>query len=270
MYLKISEFARRSGIARKNLIFYDEIGLLKPARVLDNGYRYYDIRQLDSASVISALREIGMALSEIQAYLDGRTPQVCVELFTEQKRVLSAKMERLRRIEAMLDTRIDLTRRALEGELSSIEVCECPAEPLFVSEQVDCTNAETAELSAYAFYDFCDSKGLTYGYPLGDIIPREALEKKGVLWPARYFFKYPPVECCASNAVKPAGLYLVTREQSYYDVPRSGYARLFEYMRTYGYEIAGDAYEEFLLDEIAVKSPDSFVLQISIQVRPCT
>lgn len=266
-YLKISEFSRLCGIARKNLIFYDEIGLLKPERVEKNGYRYYTIRQLDPASVISALREIGMSLPDIRNYLERRNPEALVELITEQKTVLTEKMDRLRRIEGMLDSRLAMTQRALAATPSEIEVRQCPAEPIFASEIVDSSSEEAAARTAYDFYDLCDLQGRTYGYPLGAIIPQKALEEKGILWPIRYFFNFPQVERQKPNAEKPAGLYLICCEKSYYDVPRDSYDHLFEYMEANGYKVAGDAYEEFLLDEIAVKESDEFLVQISIRVE---
>lgn len=268
-YLRVSEFAQLCGIPRKTLIFYDEIDLLKPERVTENGYRYYTGRQMEPASVISALREIGMSLPDIKSYLRARNPQAFVELLTEQKKVMAAKMDRLRRIEAMLDTRLALTRRALEASPSTIEVRHCPAEPLFVSDIVDCTSEETAEQAAYDFYDFCDEKGMTYGYPLGDIIPRRTLESDSeALWPQRYFFKYPPAEHHSFNAEKPEGLYLICCERAYYSLPRKSYGHLFRYMEEHGYVLAGDAYEEFLLDEIATTNQEEFMLQISIQIKP--
>lgn len=36
------EFAKLCGVEKRTLFFYDEIDLLKPARILPNGYREYD------------------------------------------------------------------------------------------------------------------------------------------------------------------------------------------------------------------------------------
>jgi DNA-binding transcriptional MerR regulator len=73
--MKISEFAKVTGISRKNLIFYDKIGLLSPAMVDEqNNYRYYTYQQIDTVNVITVLREIGMPLKEIKAYLQERSP----------------------------------------------------------------------------------------------------------------------------------------------------------------------------------------------------
>ncbi|MFE0558831.1 MerR family DNA-binding transcriptional regulator [Paenibacillus sp. NPDC058910] len=45
--MKISAFAKVSGISIKTLRYYDELGLLKPAHVDEqSGYRYYSEEQL--------------------------------------------------------------------------------------------------------------------------------------------------------------------------------------------------------------------------------
>lgn len=75
-HMKISEFAEVTGITRRNLLFYDKIGLLSPAKIDEyNKYRYYTDYQVDTASIINILREIGMPLKEIKEYLNGRSPE---------------------------------------------------------------------------------------------------------------------------------------------------------------------------------------------------
>ncbi|MFG3407465.1 MerR family DNA-binding transcriptional regulator [Streptomyces sp. NPDC048142] len=62
----IGEFARLSRLSAKALRRYDELGLLRPARVDPvNGYRYYDPVQAEGARLVAWLRRIGMPLSRI-------------------------------------------------------------------------------------------------------------------------------------------------------------------------------------------------------------
>ena len=42
---KTAEFAALCGVKKDTLLHYDHIGLLKPQRVGENGYRYYSARQ---------------------------------------------------------------------------------------------------------------------------------------------------------------------------------------------------------------------------------
>ena len=64
--LTIGDFARATGLSAKALRRYDELGLLRPARVDPyNGYRHYAAAQTERARLIAWLRRIGMPLGEI-------------------------------------------------------------------------------------------------------------------------------------------------------------------------------------------------------------
>jgi serine/threonine protein phosphatase PrpC len=66
--LSIGEFARVSGLSRKALRLYDELGLLPPARVdPDTGYRFYAPAQLEQARLVAWLRQLGMPLAVIRS-----------------------------------------------------------------------------------------------------------------------------------------------------------------------------------------------------------
>ena len=57
--LSIGEFSKISHLTMKTLRYYDEIGLLKPAFIdAKNGYRYYEIFQLEIALLITRLKLI--------------------------------------------------------------------------------------------------------------------------------------------------------------------------------------------------------------------
>ncbi|MEU4152646.1 MerR family transcriptional regulator [Streptomyces sp. NPDC026659] len=66
--LTIGAFARASRLSPKALRLYDELELLRPARVdPDTGYRYYAVSQLERARLVAWLRRLGMPLTEIRA-----------------------------------------------------------------------------------------------------------------------------------------------------------------------------------------------------------
>jgi PPM family protein phosphatase len=61
-------FARASGLSRKALRLYDELGLLRPACVdPETGYRFYDPAQLEQARLVAWLRRLAMPLATIRA-----------------------------------------------------------------------------------------------------------------------------------------------------------------------------------------------------------
>ncbi|MBK3647509.1 MerR family transcriptional regulator, partial [Streptomyces sp. MBT33] len=65
--LTIGAFARASRLSPKALRLYDELDLLRPARVdPETGYRYYTPAQLERARLVAWLRRLGMPLARIR------------------------------------------------------------------------------------------------------------------------------------------------------------------------------------------------------------
>lgn len=67
--MKTSEFAKLCGVERRTLFYYDEIDLLKPSKVSENGYREYDAGQVSKLETIKLLQSTGLSLAEIKALL---------------------------------------------------------------------------------------------------------------------------------------------------------------------------------------------------------
>ena len=96
MSWSIAEVARMSGVTSRTLRHYDEIGLLPPAGVRGNGYRYYEEEDLLRLQQILVLRELDLGLAEIAAILD-RQRDPLEALRGHYQRVLNER-ERLERV----------------------------------------------------------------------------------------------------------------------------------------------------------------------------
>ncbi len=72
MEYSIQELSRMAGISTRTLRYYDETGLLKPARVTQAGYRYYGTPEVDRLQQILYYRERGFQLHTIQKILQDR------------------------------------------------------------------------------------------------------------------------------------------------------------------------------------------------------
>lgn len=70
MEYSIQELARLSGVTTRTLRWYDEIGLLKPCRVAESGYRYYSSAEVERLESILYYRALGVDLKRIKACLD--------------------------------------------------------------------------------------------------------------------------------------------------------------------------------------------------------
>lgn len=98
----VSEVSKLTGISVRTLHYYDEIGLLKPTKINDAGYRFYDNQALEILQQILFFREFNMPLKEIKENLEN--PDLDKnQLLRGQKKILVLKKERLERIIASID-----------------------------------------------------------------------------------------------------------------------------------------------------------------------
>ncbi|MEA4846004.1 MAG: MerR family transcriptional regulator [Clostridiaceae bacterium] len=269
--MKISEFAQVTGIARRNLLFYDKIGLLSPAMIDENNkYRYYTYHQIDTANVITVLREIGMPLKEIKEYLYRRSPEKLIYLLETQKRIVQEKIKMLIQISDMMDTRIDLIEKGLSADINidSISLKECEETPIFLGPELP---ADSHILAGWDylidFYEFCRENRVIRGLPTGTIINHADLIQGNFTRPSRYYYRSVSGSSYPNNAEKPKGLYVIGQEHTEYAKSYNLYTRLYSYIEETGLKICGHAYEEYLLDEISTTDPMQYLLQVAIHVQ---
>lgn len=70
MEYTVQKLGRIAGISPRTLRYYDEIGILKPARINSSGYRLYGRKEVDRLQQILFFRELGVPLSDIGKILD--------------------------------------------------------------------------------------------------------------------------------------------------------------------------------------------------------
>jgi DNA-binding transcriptional MerR regulator len=107
----VSQLARLSGISVRALHHYDEIGLLRPAFIGNNRYRYYGEEELLRLQQILIHRELDIPLAQIGAILDARDFDRLGALQKQRERL----EEQVARYADMVRT-IDRTIARLKGE----------------------------------------------------------------------------------------------------------------------------------------------------------
>lgn len=111
MEYTVNELAKISGVSVRTLHYYDQIGLLHPLRVEENGYRIYGTAEVDHLQQILFYRELGMPLKKIRDILN--MPDLDKEKLLEEQ--LTALLERKKQIEVLIKN-IKKTICTLKGE----------------------------------------------------------------------------------------------------------------------------------------------------------
>jgi DNA-binding transcriptional MerR regulator len=97
--LSIGRFARLTGISIGALRHYDELDLLRPARVDPvTGYRSYTGDQVERARLIARLRDLELPLEEVRAVVEADDPAERRRLLTAHHARVEARTVRLQRV----------------------------------------------------------------------------------------------------------------------------------------------------------------------------
>lgn len=90
----VNEVSQLTGISVRTLHYYDEIGLLKPTRYSEAGYRLYDDKALDTLQQILFFREFDVPLKEIKSIMENPSFDK-KEALKSQEKILELKRNRL-------------------------------------------------------------------------------------------------------------------------------------------------------------------------------
>lgn len=69
MEYTVQKLAQLAGVSTRTLRYYDEIGILKPARINSSGYRIYSQAEVDRLQQILLYRTLGVRLDIIKDIL---------------------------------------------------------------------------------------------------------------------------------------------------------------------------------------------------------
>ncbi|MBE7718874.1 MerR family transcriptional regulator [Lacrimispora indolis] len=112
MEYTINKLAKLAGVSTRTLRYYDELGLLTPARVSSNGYRIYGQKEIDRLQQILFYRELGVSLEEIRNILDSKDFDGLSALESH----LSALLARRKQLD-LLVANVEKTIKAKKGEM---------------------------------------------------------------------------------------------------------------------------------------------------------
>ena len=105
----IGELARRSGLSRDTLRYYENLGLLDPVTRRGNNYREYGSESLDRLEIIRKGKSIGLTLAEIAGvFHEGRIDRTGLfRLLQAKKELLDAQILALTNMRAELMAAMD-------------------------------------------------------------------------------------------------------------------------------------------------------------------
>ena len=264
-YLTTGQFAKLCGIPKHILFHYDQIKLFRPELIKENGYRYYSFRQLDTFSIISALKKLGMPLKEIKKYMDERNPAKLVDLLEQKSNEVSIEIIKLKNTKREIDSLKDLTENAVSAKYNIIEPAYHKSMKAIRSNLMNNDNSySTFVTELTAFRNNSNASMIDF---LGASLTINNILKKRFDSFSYLYMKTNNVNKKNNTLIRKEGWYLQVYYKGSYRNISEMYTKIIQYAKDHQIKLGKNAYEEYLIYEIGTKNRGDYVTLILVEIE---
>ncbi len=263
--LTIGQFAAMHGINKKTLMWYDEIGLFKPAVINpENGYRCYNYHQSPVLETILLLRELDVSIHEIQSFMKKRSAASLKCLLEEKITALDMQITHLQAVRATLCSHRQNMDTLLTMDLSQISIVE-KEERCLVTVDIDRNTSFEQEVELITAETEKYRLGRLHEASYGSMISVADLENGSFDNYSRLFIEIPFLPYQTGLHIMPKGKYLRAFHKGRWDgIPRR-YQEILDYTREHKLTLHGFSYE-MGINENVIDQIEDYIVQIEIPV----
>ena len=263
--LTIGQFAALHGLNKKTLMWYDEIGLFKPAAINpENGYRCYNYHQSSILETILLLRELDVSIPEIQNFMKNRSAQNLKGLLDEKIAELDLQLLHLQAVRKTLSSHRQDMDTLLTMDLSEICIVE-KEERCLVTVDIDKDVTFEKEVELITTETARYQLGRLHDASYGSMIPVSNLLKGNFDGYTRLFIEIPRLGQESSLHIQPKGKYLrAFHKVSWYRLPLR-YQEILAFAHDKGLALSGYSYEKGINEAVTDRIED-YIVQIEIPV----
>ena len=264
--LTIGQFANLHGINKKTLMWYDEIGLFKPAIInKENGYRYYNYYQSSVLETILLLRELNVSVKEIQEFMENRSAASLERLLDKKIQKLDQDILHLKAVRKTLFNHQQNMLTLMKMDLSEISVVEKEESRLVtvdISEEMSFDREVEMIISETKKYQLRRLHDASYG----TMISVDSLRNGSFDDYTKLFIEIPfPIEKQGLH-IQPKGKYLRAFHKGDWKGIPEKYEQMLDYAEKKDIELFGFSYE-IGINENVIDSIEDYIVQIDIPAK---
>ena len=264
-YYKIGEISKIYGIGRDSLMYYEDIGILKPFRD-KNGYRMYKLSDIWRLNLIKELRSLNFPMKKIKEYLDDRNIESTKEILNKEIILIDEKIEELLSYKQNIMKRLD----TINDELRNLKLYEIDL--VYINKRK--SRELNANITKDEEFDFLIQK-LQKDYEnrftilgnnnIGSSFCLDKI-KQGIYNEFKSVFCFLEDEEEIYNIIFNEGYYLTLTYKGEYKNNKHHINKMFKYIEEKGYKIISDPIEIYKIDIHETEDINEFITEIQIPV----
>ena len=264
-YYKIGEISKIYGIGRDSLMYYEDIGILKPFRD-KNGYRMYKLSDIWRLNLIKELRSLNFPMKKIKEYLDDRNIESTKEILNTEISLIDEKIEELLSYKENIMKRLD----TISYELKNLKLYEI--ELVYINKRKALElNANITKDEEFDFLiqklqkDYENRFTILGNNNIGSSFCLDKI-KQGIYNEFKSVFCFLEDEEEIYNIIFNEGYYLTLTYKGEYKNNKHHINKMFKYIEEKGYKIISDPIEIYKIDIHETEDINEFVTEIQIPV----
>ena len=264
-YYKIGEISKIYGIGRDSLMYYEDIGILKPFRD-KNGYRMYKLSDIWRLNLIKELRSLNFPMKKIKEYLDDRNIESTKEILNKEIILIDEKIEELLSYKQNIMKRLD----TINDELRNLKLYEIDLVYINIRKSRE-LNANITKDEEFDFLiqklqkDYENRFTILGNNNIGSSFCLDKI-KQGIYNEFKSVFCFLEDEEEIYNIIFNEGYYLTLTYKGKYKNNKHYINKMFKYIEEKGYKIISDPIEIYKIDIHETEDINEFITEIQIPV----
>ena len=264
-YYKIGEISKIYGIGRDSLMYYEDIGILKPFRD-KNGYRMYKLSDIWRLNLIKELRSLNFPMKKIKEYLDDRNIESTKEILNKEIILIDEKIEELLSYKQNIMKRLD----TINYELRNLKLYEIDLVYINKRKALE-LNANITKDEEFDFLiqklqkDYENRFTILGNNNIGSSFCLDKI-KQGIYNEFKSVFCFLEDEEEIYNIIFNEGYYLTLTYKGEYKNNKHYINKMFKYIEEKGYKVISDPIEIYKIDIHETEDINEFVTEIQIPV----
>ena len=264
-YYKIGEISKIYGIGRDSLMYYEDIGILKPFRD-KNGYRMYKLSDIWRLNLIKELRSLNFPMKKIKEYLDDRNIESTKEILNKEIILIDEKIEELLSYKQNIMKRLD----TINDELRNLKLYEIDLVYINKRKALE-LNANITKDEEFDFLiqklqkDYENRFTILGNNNIGSSFCLDKI-KQGIYNEFKSVFCFLEDEEEIYNIIFNDVYYLTLTYKGKYKNNKHYINKMFKYIEEKGYKIISDPIEIYKIDIHETEDINEFITEIQIPV----
>ncbi|HAQ40234.1 MAG TPA: MerR family transcriptional regulator [Clostridiales bacterium] len=264
-YYKINEISNLYNIGKDSLRYYEEIGMLKPARDT-NGYRLYSIQDIWKLNIIKDLRNLNMPMEVIKDYLENKTIENTLDILNEEITIINKKLDQLKVQKNTILSRIkSLKEDAAENEIEVIKEIDIDERKVIVLND-SFSRDEEADFLIKKLHKKHEDKLYLLGNNYVGVTMDLVKIRDGVYNAYTSVFFVLESDDKSYDKVLPQGKYLSLSYRGPYEKTNKFIPLMMEYAQNNGYKVISDPIELYKIDVHETSIIDEYLTELQMQV----